>query len=380
MSKYRIAWLPGDGIGVEVMDATRVVLDAIELDAEYIDGDIGWDFWCGEGDSFPQRTIDLLKSVDTAMFGAITSKPVKAAETELVPELKGKGLVYRSPIVRMRQLFDLYVCLRPCKAYVGNPLNHKEGIDLVVFRENTEDLYAGVEFNPVPAELAETLGKLAKPFAPFAKLGLDEYAVSCKINTKKGSERIARAAYEFAQKHGRKKVTIVHKANVVRATDGLFLEEAKRVAKDYPAVQTDDANVDAIGMWLLKNPFNYDVLVAPNLYGDIISDLCAQMVGGLGFGCSGNIGEKLAVFEPTHGSAPKHAGKQKANPIATILAAKMMLDWLGEKEKAARLEAATAAVIDEGKVRTYDMGGSSTTMEMGRAIAAALAPVTAGRG
>jgi len=379
MSKYRIAWLPGDGIGVEVMEATRVVLDALELDAEYVHGDIGWDFWCREGDSFPQRTIDVLKNVNAAMFGAITSKPVKAAEGELVPELKGKGLVYRSPIVRMRQLFDLYVCLRPCKAYPGNPLNHREGIDLVVFRENTEDLYAGVEFNPVPWELSETLAKLSKPFTPFAKMANDQYAISCKINTKKGSERIVRAAYEFARTHGRKKVTIVHKANVVRATDGLFLEEAKKVAKDYPEIQTDDANIDAIGMWLLKNPFNYDVLVAPNLYGDIISDLCAQMVGGLGFGCSGNIGQKLAVFEPTHGSAPKHAGKQKANPIATILAAKMMLDWLGEQEMGTRLEAATAAVIAEGKVRTYDMGGASTTLEMGRTVAAALAPVAAGR-
>lgn len=380
MSKYRIAWLPGDGIGIEVMDATRIVLDALEFDAEYIHGDIGWEFWCREGDAFPARTVDLLKNVDAAMFGAITSKPVKAAEAELVPALRGTGLIYRSPIVRMRQLFDLYICLRPCKAYPGNPLNHKEGIDLVVFRENTEDLYAGVEFNPVPAELAETLGKLAKPFAPFSKLALDEYAISCKINTKKGSERIVRAAYEFAAKQGRKKVTIVHKANVVRATDGLFLEEAKKVAKEYPQIQTDDANIDAIGMWLLKNPFNYDVLVAPNLYGDIISDLCAQMVGGLGFGCSGNIGQKLAVFEPTHGSAPKHAGKQKANPIATILAAKMMLDWLGEKDKAERLEAATAAVIAEGRVRTYDMGGNSTTNELGQAVAAALAqPVGAGR-
>jgi len=381
MGKYRIAWLPGDGIGVEVMDATRVVLDALELDAEYVHGDIGWEFWCREGDAFPQRTVDLLKRVDAAMFGAITSKPVKAAEAELVPELRGKGLVYRSPIVRMRQLFDLYVCLRPCKAYAGNPLNHREGIDLVVFRENTEDLYAGVEFAPVPKELSETLVKLSKPFAPFAALASDQYAVSCKINTKKGSERIVRAAFEFAKTHGRKKVTLVHKANVVRASDGLFLEEAKKVAAEYPRVACDDANVDAIGMWLLKNPFSYDVLVAPNLYGDIISDLCAQMVGGLGFGCSGNIGGKLAVFEPTHGSAPKHAGKQKANPIATILAAKMMLDWLGETEKAGALEAATAAVIQAGRVRTYDMGGTATTMQMGQAIAAAvLQPVAAGRG
>jgi isocitrate/isopropylmalate dehydrogenase len=382
MSKFRIAWLPGDGIGNDVMEAARLVLDSVELDAEYIHGDIGWDFWCKEGDAFPARTVELLKNVDAALFGAITSKPVKAAEAELAPALKGKGLTYRSPIVRMRQLFDLYVCLRPIKAYPGNPLNFKEGIDLVVFRENTEDLYAGVEFNPVPTELAATLTGLSKPFAHFANLAGDQYAVSCKINTKKGSERIVRAAFEFARQHGRKKVTVVHKANVVRATDGLFLEEAKKVAKDFPEIQMDDANVDAMCMWLLKNPFAYDVLVAPNLYGDIISDLCAQMVGGLGFGCSGNIGEKLAVFEPTHGSAPKYAGQYKVNPIATILAVKMMLDWLGEREKAARIELAVAEVIKDGRVRTYDMGGKNSTLEMGKAIAAAVGetkPVGAGR-
>jgi 3-isopropylmalate dehydrogenase len=372
MSKFRIAWLPGDGIGQDVMEATRFVLDSVELDAEYIHGDIGWDYWCREGDALPGRTVDLLRSADAALFGAVTSKPVKAAEAELAPDLRGEGLTYRSPIVRMRQLFDLYVCLRPTKAFPGNPLNFKEGIDLVVFRENTEDLYAGVEFNPVPGELAATLRGLSKPFARFADLPGDQYAVSCKINTKKGSERIVRAAFEFAREHGRRKVTVVHKANVVRATDGLFLEEARRVGQEFPGVAMDDANVDAICMWLLKNPFAYDVLVAPNLYGDVISDLCAQMVGGLGFGCSGNIGEKLAVFEPTHGSAPKYAGQYRANPIATILAAKMMLDWLGEKEKAARIELAVAEVIKDGRVRTYDMGGRNSTLEMGKAVAAAV--------
>jgi 3-isopropylmalate dehydrogenase len=369
MGKYRIAWLPGDGIGNDVMDATRIVLDEVHLDADYIHGDIGWEFWCREGDAFPARTVELLNNVDAAMFGAITSKPARAAEAELVPDLKGKGLVYRSPIVRMRQMFDLYVCLRPCKAYDHNPLNFKEGIDLVVFRENTEDLYAGVEFPTVPPELAATLSKLSKPFAPFKALAPDQYAISCKINTKKGSERIIRAAFEFARKEGRKKVTIVHKANVVRATDGLFLEEARRVAREFPEIPMDEANVDAICMWLLKNPYSYDVLVAPNLYGDIISDLAAQMVGGLGFGCSGNIGTKLAVFEPSHGSAPKYAGQYRVNPIATILAAKMMLDWLGEKEKGARVERAVASVIREGKVRTYDMGGSSGTLDLAREIA-----------
>ena len=372
MPKYTIAWLPGDGVGVDVMEATRLVLDAVGLDAEYPHGDIGWEFWCREGDALPQRTIDLLRNVNTALFGAITSKPMKAAELELVPELRGKGLVYRSPIVRMRQLFDLYNCLRPCKAYPGNPLNYKEGLDLVVFRENTEDLYCGVEFSPVPDELVRTLAAISKPFAPFAKLDGDDYAVSCKINTRKGSTRIVKAAYEFARKFGRKKVTVVHKANVVRATDGLFLDAAREVARDYPEIQFDEANIDAMTMWLLKNPFNYDVLVAPNLYGDVISDLCAQMVGGLGFGCSGNIGDRLAVFEPTHGSAPKYAGQYKVNPIATILTAKMMLEWMGEPEMAQRVESAVAAVIAEGTVRTYDMGGAASTIDMARAIVAKL--------
>ena len=372
MPRYRIAWLPGDGVGVEVMDATRLVLDAVGLDAEYRHGDIGWEFWCREGDAFPARSIDLLRNVDAAMFGAITSKPSKAALDELEPSLRDKRLVYRSPIVRMRQLFDLYVCLRPCKGYAGNPLNFKEGLDLVVFRENTEDLYAGVEFSPVPPELSETLAKLAPAFAPFKDLRPDDYAISCKINTRHGSERIVRAAFEFARTNKRKKVTVVHKANVVRASDGIFLEEARKVAADYPDVQVDEANVDAICMWLLKNPANYDVLVAPNLYGDIISDLCAQMVGGLGFGCSGNIGVKLGVFEPSHGSAPKYTGQNKVNPIATILAAKMMLDWLGEGAKGKAVEAAVAKVLLEGKVRTYDMGGAATCLEMGEAVARAL--------
>ncbi len=373
MSKYRIAWLPGDGIGVEVMQAARLVLDRAELDAEYLVGDIGWEFWRSEGEPLPGRTVDLLQSVDAALFGAITSKPAKAAASELATELQGQGLLYRSPIVRLRQLFDLYVCLRPCKAYPGNPLNYREGIDLVVFRENTEDLYAGVEFAPVPAQLADSLTELSVPFGRFGELDGTEYAISCKVNTAVGSARIARAAFEFAKAYGRKKVTVVHKANVVRATDGLFLEQALQVAGDYPEIECDNANVDAMGMWLLKNPFDYDVLVAPNLYGDIVSDLCAQMVGGLGFGCSGNIGDELAVFEPTHGSAPKHAGKYKANPIATILAAKMMLDWLGETVRAKRVEQAVATVIAEGRVRTYDMGGHATTLEMGQAIADRLA-------
>jgi 3-isopropylmalate dehydrogenase len=369
MKKYRIAWMPGDGVGVEVLEAAKIVFDKLNFNADYIHADIGWEFWCKEGDALPERTLETLKNVDAAMFGAITSKPVKEAENELIPELQGKGLIYRSPIVRMRQKFDLYNCMRPTKAYEGNPLNIKEGIDIVVFRENTEDLYVGVEFNPVPDKMIQTLKELSQPFAKFADLKGDEFAVSCKINTKKGCERIIREAFEFAKKFNRKKVTIVHKANVVRATDGMFLETAHEVKADYPDIAMDDGNIDAMTMWILKNPERFDVLVAPNLYGDVVSDLCAQMVGGLGFACSGNIGKDLAVFEPTHGSAPKYAGQYKVNPLATILCGKMMLDWLGEKEMGEKVEKAVAEVIKEGKVRTYDMGGNATTLEMAEAVA-----------
>lgn len=372
MAKYKIAWLPGDGIGRDVLEATKIVLDAVALDAEYLPGDIGWEFWCREGDALPARTIDLLKSVNAAMFGAITSKPGKMAENELAPGLQGQGLVYRSPIVRMRQVFDLYICLRPCFGYPGNPLNYRDNIDLVIFRENTEDLYSGVEFYPVPAEISSVLAAEAKTFKPFAGIGPKDLAISCKINTRRGAERIVRAAFEFARANKRKRVTILHKANVVRACDGLFLEAAREVASGYPDVNWDEANIDAIMMWLLKNPNNYDVLVASNLYGDIVSDLCAQMVGGLGFGCSGNIGDTLAVFEPTHGSAPKYAGQYKVNPLATILAAKMMLEWLGEVAQGRRIDRAVATVIREGRVRTYDMGGNASTLDMAKAVADAL--------
>ncbi len=361
MAKYKIAWLPGDGVGIEVCEAARIVLDRISLDAEYIHGDIGWEFWVKEGEALPARTVELLKSTDCALFGAITSKPAKEAAKELSPSLQGKGITYRSPIVRMRQLLDLFVCLRPCKAYPGNSLNYKDAIDLVVFRENTEGMYIGVEFDKVPVEILRLPG--AEKLSPDA-------AISIRAITPKGSERIVRAAFEFAKKNGRKKVTAVHKANVLRATDGVFLECARRVAADYPSIAFDEANVDAIQMWLLKNPLSYDVLVTTNLFGDIISDLCAQMVGGLGFGSSGNIGERYAVFEPTHGSAPKYAGQYKVNPLATILAAKLMLEWIGETEKARVVEGAVAEVLREGKAKTYDMGGSATTIEMAKAVAA----------
>jgi len=368
MAKYRIAWLPGDGVGKDVMEAAKIVLDTIKLDAEYLKGEVGWDFWRTEGNPLPDRTIELLKSTHCCLFGSITSKPKEEAEAELVPELKGKGLSYYSPIVRIRQEFDLYTNMRPCKAYPGNPLNYMEGIDLVVFRENTEGLYSGVEFHPVPTRLMNLLLAEHPKMKPFAKHPPDEIAISCRIFTRKGCERIVRRAFEFAHKYGRRSVTVVEKPNVIRETSGMMVRIARKVKEEYPEIELKEANIDAMCMWLLKNPQNYDVLVTSNMFGDIISDLAGQLVGGLGFASSANIGDHYALFEPTHGSAPKYAGQYKVNPMAMLLATKLMLEWLGETEWATRLESAISRVVSEGRVKTYDMGGSSSTLEVAEEV------------
>ncbi|HNT77739.1 MAG TPA: isocitrate/isopropylmalate dehydrogenase family protein [Anaerolineae bacterium] len=369
MAKYKIALMPGDGIGNDVMDAAKIVLEKLALDAEYVNADIGWEFWRTEGEALPQRTIDLLKGCTCALFGAITSKPKEEAEAELIPELQGKGLVYRSPIVRLRQTFDLYSNLRPCKAYQGNPLNYRDDIDIVIFRENTEDLYAGVEFHPLPAEVRAALEAHSKGMAAFKNVASEDIALSARILTRRGCRRIVRAAFEYAQKHGYPTVTLVEKPNVIRETSGLMVREARKIAAEYPGIALWETNIDAQAMWLIKNPQDYGVMVSSNMFGDIISDLAAQLVGGLGFASSGNIGETFAVFEPTHGSAPKYAGQHKVNPMAMLLTVKLMCDWLGETAKAQALEVAIAAVIAEGQVRTYDMGGSATSLDVARAVA-----------
>jgi len=369
---FKIAWMPGDGIGIEVMDAARVVLDALKLDAQYTPADIGWEFWRSEGEALPQRTLDILKSSRCALFGAITSKPKEEADAELAPNLRGKGLVDRSPIVRLRQMFDLYTNLRPCKAYRGNPLNYRDDINLVVFRENTEGLYAGVEFHPLPDAVRRALEDASAPMRAFKDIASDDIAITARVITRRGAERIVRRAFEYAQKNGCRNVTLIEKPNVLRETSGLMTRVARQVAQDFSSIELWETNIDAMMMWLVKNPQQYGVLVTSNLFGDVVSDLCAQLVGGLGFAASGNIGDQFAVFEPTHGSAPKYAGQNKVNPIATFLAAKLMLDWLGESEKATRLESAIAAVIAEGRARTYDMGGKSTTIEMAEAVAGKL--------
>jgi isocitrate/isopropylmalate dehydrogenase len=369
MAKYRIALMPGDGIGRDVMEAAGLVLDRIGLDADYPKGDIGWDFWRSEGDPLPLRTVELLQTCDCALFGAITSRPPDEAQAELAPELRRAGRVYRSPIVRLRQQFDLYVNLRPCRAIPGNPLNHREDIDLTIFRENTEGLYAGVEFHPLPERVRRALEAASPEMGAFAEHASADMALSCRVFTRQACRRILHRAFEYAAQEGYKTVTVVEKPNVIRATSGLMVREAREVSAHYGGVELQEANVDAMTMWLVKKPQEYGVLVSSNMFGDILSDLAAQLVGGLGFAPSGNIGEEFAVFEPTHGSAPKYAGQYVANPIAMLLAVKLMLEWLREKEAAAALEAAIDRVIAEGKVRTQDMGGDSTTIEMAEAVA-----------
>jgi isocitrate/isopropylmalate dehydrogenase len=372
MPKYRIALMPGDGIGKDVMEAAQIVLDKIALDAEYVPADIGWEFWRTEGEPLPQRTLDTLKTCTCALFAAITSKPKEEAEAELAPELQGKGLVYRSPIVRLRQEFDLYTNLRPCKAFKGNPLNYRDDIDMVVFRENTQGLYAGVEFHPLPPEVRTALENHSPRMAAFTGVSSEDIALSTRIFTREGCRRIIRKAFEYAKTYGYPTVTLVEKPNVIRETSGLMVREARKIAAEYPDVDLWETNVDAMVMWMVKNPEDYGVMVSSNMFGDIVSDLAAQLVGGLGFASSGNIGDTFAVFEPTHGSAPKYAGLYRANPTAMLLAVKLMLDWLGETDTAQPLEQAIADVIAEGKVRTYDLGGDNTTLEVAQEVAGRL--------
>jgi isocitrate/isopropylmalate dehydrogenase len=366
----KIALLPGDGVGGDVLGAAKSVLDAIGFEADYEYGEVGWEFWKSEGNPLPERTIDLLKRTDCCLFGAITSKPKDEAAAELDPKLRDKGFVYSSPIVGLRQLFNLHTNLRPCKAYPGNPLNLRDDIDLVVFRENTEGLYSGVEWHPVPENVREAFDT-HKKMAMFADVPNEDLAISTRIFSRRGCRAILRDAFEYAKRHGYPTVTVAEKPNVIRETSGLMVREARAMAKEYPGIELWETNIDAMCMWLVKNPQDYGVLVSSNMFGDILSDLAAQIVGGLGFACAGNLGDDYAVFEPTHGSAPKYAGQNKVNPIATIRSAKMMLDYLGEREMANRIEAAVARTIGEGRLRTYDMGGTTTTTQMAEAIARA---------
>ncbi len=390
MAKHTVVTMPGDGIGNQVLPESLRVLEAVGFDAEYIHADIGWDCWCEQGNALPERTIDLLTKHKLGLFGAITSKPNKAAQAELKPELQGKGYVYYSPIVTMRQKFNLDICMRPCVGFIGNPLNYirkrtdgsfdEPKIDSTIFRQGTEGMYAGIEWTNPPEIVRNALNSHPK-FKAFASVPGPDLAASVRIITRPAARRIVTAAFEYAKKKNFKGVTICEKPNVVRETSGMMEETAKEVQKSYPDIQLWSTNIDAQLMWLNKNPEDYNVIVASNLFGDILSDAFAGLVGGLGFAASGNIGDTVAVFEPTHGSAPKYAELNPpiVNPIAMILSAAMMVEHVGENDKAERIRSAVAAVVKEGKVRTYDMmrisggpksisQGAASTVQMTDAI------------
>ncbi|KUK31710.1 MAG: Isocitrate/isopropylmalate dehydrogenase LeuB [Thermoanaerobacterales bacterium 50_218] len=333
MSKYTITLIPGDGIGPDVTNAARKVLDAAGVGIEWEVVEAGEAVIEKYGTPLPDQVLESIRRNKVALKGPLTT-PV--------------GTGFRSVNVALRKELDLYANVRPVRNLPRVPSRY-ENVDIVVVRENTEDLYAGIE---------HMVGKNA--------------AESIKIITREASERIVRFAFELARKEGRRKVTAGHKANIMKCTDGLFLEVAREVAKDYPDIEFEDRIIDALCMKLVQSPSDFDVLVLPNLYGDIVSDLCAGLVGGLGVAPGANIGDEIAVFEPVHGSAPKYAGMDKVDPLATILSGVMMLKHLGEFEAADRILKAIEEVLVEGKHLTYDLGGTAKTSEMAAAIAARL--------
>ncbi|HAG15165.1 MAG TPA: 3-isopropylmalate dehydrogenase [Bacteroidales bacterium] len=370
MAKRTIVSLPGDGIGRVVLEETLRILEAAGFEADYIEGDIGWEFWTKQGNPLPQRTLDLIAEHKIALFGAITSKPKEAAFNELAPELRTKGLVYSSPIVGLRQHFGLDICIRPTKSYLGNPLNFvRRGandqieeplVDAVIFRQNTEGLYGGVEWTNPPQLVYDGMMTHPKFVQNFGNTPKEEISISTRIFTKKATERILRAAFEHAKKYKYPSVTLCEKPNVIRETSGMMYKMAQEIQKaDYPTIELWNTNIDAQMMWLTKNPENYGVIVAGNMFGDIVSDGFAGLIGGLGFAASAqmNPDSGIGVFEPTHGSAPKYAEYDVSivNPIAMIESACMMLDFIGEASIAKKIRAAVAEVITEGKVKTYDM-------------------------
>ena len=340
MSKYKITLIPGDGTGPELAEAARRCVDALGLGIEWEVVEAGECAIAKYKTPLPDSALESIKKNKVAIKGPITT-PV--------------GTGFRSVNVELRKRLDLYACLRPCKSYKGVRSKY-ENIDLVIVRENTEDLYAGIEFEKGLKETEELISLLEKMSKKKIR---DGSAISIKPISAEGTKRIVRFAFDYAVKNNRKKVTAVHKANIMKYTDGLFLETAREVARSYEGrVAFEDRIVDNMCMQLVQKPEDYDVLVLPNLYGDIISDLAAGLVGGLGVAPGANIGEGIAIFEPTHGSAPKYTGLNKVNPTAMILSAVLMLKYLGENDAAKRLERATVAVIEEGKSVTYDMKSS----------------------
>ena len=391
MEKHNIVCLPGDGIGKVVLEESVRVLDAAGFEADYVEGDIGWEFWCTEGNPLPQRTLDLIAEHKIGLFGAITSKPKDEAFEELAPELQEKRLVYSSPIVGLRQHFGLDICLRPCRTYTGNPLNfirrgpngtiEEPKVDVAIFRQNTEGLYGGVEWSNPPSQVYDALMTHPKFSQNFGDAPVEEVSVSTRIFTKKYTERIVRAAFEHAKKYSYKSVTVCEKPNVIRETSGMMYKMAQQIqTADFPGIELWNTNIDAQMMWLTKNPENYGVIVAGNMFGDIVSDGFAGLIGGLGFACSAQYNPEtgIGVFEPTHGSAPKYADYPVSivNPIAMVESACMMLDFVDEQNIAGNIRKAIAEVVVEGKVQTYDMAkmtGKADVVEKGAASTAQMA-------
>ncbi|RKY29595.1 MAG: isocitrate/isopropylmalate dehydrogenase family protein [Candidatus Omnitrophota bacterium] len=334
---YKITLIPGDGMGPEVCEAARRCVDATGVEIEWEEAYAGEVAKQKFDEILPEKTLDSIRKNKVALKGPIIT-PI------------GEG--FRSVNVAIRQSLDLYACLRPAKSYPAVRSNYKD-IDLVIVRENSEDLYAGIEFQQGKPETKEIIKQIEK--ATQKKIRPDS-GISIKPISEFASKRIVKFAFEYALKHKRKKVTVVHKANIMKFSDGLFMRSARDIAKDYAGkMDYDEAIVDNMAMQLVQKPHNYDVLVLPNLYGDIISDLCAGLVGGLGVAPGANIGEKAAVFEAVHGAAPKYKGLNKVNPTAMILSAVLMLDYIGEEKAARRLDEAVKTVLAEGKSVTYDL-------------------------
>lgn len=359
MANYQISLLPGDGIGPEVAEATRRVLDATGVGLEWEVCAAGLDAYERTGELLPKETLDSIRKNGVGLKAPLTT-PV------------GSG--FRSVNVALRQELNLYANLRPGKSIKGVQ-SRFDDIDLVVVRENTEDTYAGVEFDTGTPEAADVINVINKH---SEKQLSDDSAITIKMITEQASRRIVKYAFEYAKANNRKKVTAVHKANIMKFTDGLFLKVAQEVAKEYPDIEFDDRIVDNMCMQLMQKPDLYDVLVMPNLYGDIVSDVVAGMIGGLGVAPGGNIGADGAVFEPIHGSAPSHAGKSVANPVAMLLSGALMLRHLNEQDAAERVEGAVATVIGKGEKITYDLRAdrdqskAASTTDMADAIIAEL--------
>ncbi len=333
---YNVTLIPGDGVGPEVSEAAQKTLEATGVK-------INWDVaYAGAkaqemyGSTLPPGTIESIKRNKVALKGPVTT-PV------------GSG--FRSVNVALRMELDLYACLRPCKTYPGVPTRY-QNLDIIVIRENTEDLYAGIEFQRGSPETARLIRLVEET---QARILHPDSGISLKVISETGTRKITKFAFNYAREHDRKKVSVIHKANIMKYSDGLFLSVAKEVAKEYPEIEFEDVMIDTLCMRLVRWPEQFDILVLPNLYGDIISELCAGLVGGLGMAPGANIGDTMAIFEATHGSAPKYAGKNKVNPFSLILSGAMMLRHLGEEDAASKIERAIAKVILEGKTVTYDL-------------------------